>query len=256
MANLSVSQNTNAPDEKLECEDCEKKFSGLESWEQHVKSEKHKKKVVLRVSLTKNCGSGITNAGNSASTSIECHNCGVFCNSQVTFEEHLKSKNHEKAVNARSNWIRSKEAGSTMKAVQLLECLPCQKSFSGKESWEEHLKSSKHQKKVCAITPSESSKNTAVKTAPVVGNDTKVEQEYDCKFCHISCSGPASYKEHLDSAKHLKKIAVAAAIDGGQTASSSTGMIKCHVCDIECSGEKNFKQHENSDKHKKKLLKL
>jgi len=117
---------------------------------------------------------------------------------------------------------------------------------------DEHLKSSKHQKKVSPIIPSESSKNADVKSAPVMSNGTKVEQEYGCKFCHISCSGPASYQEHLASAKHLKKVTAAAF--GGSTASN--GMIKCTVCSVEVSGEQNFKQHEESEKHKKKLLKL
>jgi len=210
MANLSVSKDSNTSDDNLQCEACDKRFNGLESWEQHVRSEKHQKKVLLRVPLTKISGPGVTNAPNST------------------------------------------VAAKSLKTVQHLQCLPCQKTFSGQESLDEHLKSSKHQKKVCPIIPSESSKNANVKSAPVMSNGTKVEQEYGCKFCQISCSGPASYQEHLASAKHLKKVTAAAF--GGSTASN--GIIKCTVCSVEVSGEQNFKQHEESEKHKKKLLKL
>ena len=260
MGTMTLSTNSTSSDEKLECEDCEKKFSGIESWEQHIKSQKHQKKVLLRVSLTKiSSRSSVTLTSASSTSSVfECTICFISCNSQVSLEEHLKSKSHEKAVAASKNGVKTT---FDVKSVPKLECIPCQKTFSGQESLEEHLKSSKHQKKVWPITPSESLKKDNVKTASapvstvVMSNGTKVDQQYDCNICQISCSGPESYKQHIESNKHKKKVAPEAAINGGQTTSSS-GTFKCSICNIECSGEQNFKQHENSDKHKKKLLKL
>ena len=82
------------------------------------------------------------------------------------------------------------------------------------------------------------------------------QQVHYCEICKITCGTNATYKSHIEGAKHLKKAAKA---NSGADAieqlrsSSKHGTWKCVLCDIISTSNDAFKAHINGTKHTKKV---
>ena len=116
----------------LYCKICEKPFTGEQSRMEHMRSEKHRRKV----ETLNNCAKLVKVSATSADANRSANRCEVCQKSfsgEKSMEEHLRSEKHLKKVSQ-----------ARLGFVPALECKPCKKEFSGQESLEEHLKSKKH----------------------------------------------------------------------------------------------------------------
>ena len=128
----------------LECLTCGKTFTGAQSQQEHLSSEKHLKKVrdgeVLHDQSPAEGNKCIVpkteeNSQNEKpkSEDLYCEVCQKGFTGAQSQQEHLKSEKHLKRV---SQYLE----GSTPS----LHCAPCNKVFSGQESLQQHLNSKKH----------------------------------------------------------------------------------------------------------------
>ena len=119
--------------EPLECLPCGKTFTGMQSKLDHLKSEKHLKKVqdenvIFVPKKEKNSPDE-----KPKSEELYCELCDKRFTGAQSQQEHLKSEKHLARVSGKGK-------GSSPP----LHCAPCNKVFTGQESLLQHLNSRKH----------------------------------------------------------------------------------------------------------------
>lgn len=264
----------------MECPPCGKKFSGLENYEQHLESEKHKKNM-LCINGRQN-DSSVDSGDNTSSDSIngeaiKCHVCDLSFNSLVTFQNHSASTEHalkimlkqakSSAIQVPNGTINHDELNTIDGKVEstpeqsLLpdlndnkpylsygECKVCKKIFSGPEPYKQHLESQIHKKKVA-----------------LQQNTTHLEENFKCEPCSKSFSGPVPYTQHMCSETHKKKIQNIQFVEkylSGNSSNSQAGetgvgekedennkLWFCNICQIQCSGLIPYQQHMGGSIH-------
>lgn len=266
----------------MECPPCGKKFTGLENYEQHLESEKHKKNMLCIDGRQDD--SSVDSGNNTSSDSINgeaikcyaCYVCDLSFNSLEIFQNHSASTEHalkviqkqaKSSVSQGSNGtINHHEVSAINGKVEstpeqsLLpdlndnksclsygECKVCKKVFSGPEPYKQHLESQTHKKKVA-----------------LQQNLTLVEENFKCEPCNKSFSGPVPYAQHMSSETHKKKIQNIQIVEkllSRNSSNSQTGEIGvgekedenklwfCNICQIQCSGLIPYEQHIGGSIH-------
>ena len=142
---LSMSQSSQKPP-KLECDVCNMKFSGPESWDQHNNSEKHKKKM--------QAAAASRNATNQSSLTIKesklkCDVCNVPFTGPESQKQHNDSDKHRKKVSQMTNGFvadtQNQKPG--LQSAADLRCDICSMTFTGPESKKQHMDGERHKKK-------------------------------------------------------------------------------------------------------------
>ncbi|XP_043196756.1 zinc finger RNA-binding protein-like isoform X2 [Amphibalanus amphitrite] len=170
-------------------------------------------------------------------------------------------------------------------------CQICRLHCSGPEPWRQHIDSARHMKlerdlrargaagaadgspaspgSPLAVSDSDSPTPSPSRRPP--GAEAR---PFFCETCQLGCSGPEPWRQHLQSAKHLKRSSLEQAAGGVATgqqsvehilgsggspalpsappAGGSGGSFYCQYCRLSCSGREPWRQHENSAKHLKK----
>ena len=241
---LSVSEKEktkSVSDEILECKTCSKVFTGIESKEEHMRSEKHQRKLM-------------------AQNGDIMHNEGTKINSESKAENLKSDKLRSVKENGQTycsginvfgklaNALIAELPGSTYDEPQIknleLECKICDKIFTGIKSKEEHLTSEKHQKKVLAQDCSvEKTKSDCLLLAdPSKIAKAQTDTILECKQCDKIFSGAESKEQHMKSEKHLKKASA-----------SNTQVLRCKTCDMSFTGKESEAEHLRSAKHLRKV---
>ena len=149
-------------DIKLECQICEKSFSGIESKDDHLRSKKHLNKVQEndnepKMKMEKTNSINAVQANQTNVMQFECKLCEKSFTGIESQEEHLMSTKHKKNATFKTAPVflpkveekhLEQSLNSEASVNEVLECKICQKSFSGIESKDDHFKSRKHLNKI------------------------------------------------------------------------------------------------------------
>ena len=142
----------------LFCEVCQKPFTGEQSQQEHMKSEKHRRKVEMSASAPQNTKS--ESLDKQITGELCCKVCQKTFTGAQSMREHEQSEKHRRKVEAlktlktedlnfvKQQLLKNSNPSMTVYDKQSMECRVCQKSFTGEQSRQEHLKSEKHLKKV------------------------------------------------------------------------------------------------------------
>ena len=162
-----VERNSSIPSQEKEnrkgvrnlfCEVCQKPFTGEQSQQEHMKSEKHKRKVEMSASAPQNTKS--ESLDKQIIGELCCKVCQKTFTGAQSMREHEQSEKHRRKVEAlktlktedlnfvKQQLLKNSNPSMTVDDKQSMECRVCQKSFTGEQSRQEHLKSEKHLKKV------------------------------------------------------------------------------------------------------------
>ena len=176
----------------LYCEVCQKTFTGEQSQLEHMKSEKHLRKVGRSVAPE-----NTNTLDKQVSMELYCELCQKSFTGAESMREHEQSQKHRRKVEALNtedlNCEKVVNVSAPLNSVDekqssgAKECKLCQKTFSGQQSMEEHLNSQKHLKKLSQAR---------------LGSLRALE----CQPCKKVFSGQESLEEHLKSKKHLSMV--------------------------------------------------
>lgn len=178
------------------CKACDKQFPGPESYQKHLISKTHKRKLLEASILEQVKEKGEINVDK--------------------LKELIKSKRmpSDVAETIKEEMSIPKLEDDDEAVLKEFECKECEKEFSGLKPFAEHLLSKSHMKKV-------QKKKLLNKVVPGESNDdktTKEGKERDistlsveddvlvCKLCTASFSGPENAMQHLRSKKHSKVL--------------------------------------------------
>ena len=154
----STARETSKDIGDLYCKPCQKPFTGYQSKMEHLKSEKHKRKVEMSESAPQHTTTERDSPDKQDSRELKCEVCQKSFTGVESMREHEQSEKHRRKVETGkvsppSNTVDEKQnsdkhlkkvSQARLGSVPALECKPCQKVFTGPESLAEHLKSKKH----------------------------------------------------------------------------------------------------------------
>ncbi|KAL5011241.1 hypothetical protein ScPMuIL_011675 [Solemya velum] len=81
----------------------------------------------------------------------------------------------------------------------------------------------------------------------------KPAQLYYCDVCKISCTGPQTYKEHLDEQKHKKKEAALQIRVNPQPTGCGPNQLLCKLCDVTFTSTDAYTAHIQGSNYQKVL---
>ncbi|XP_037077538.1 zinc finger RNA-binding protein-like isoform X2 [Pollicipes pollicipes] len=256
------------------CELCRLGCTGPAPWTQHLHSAKHLKMAAQSPDRRGHPAPGpivhsdlpaaFYSVGSFTSKNIYCEVCQLSCSSSAPYKQHLESVKHIKTA---ARFKRSSQYISEDDGDGVIPPAKCRRRSSpgvGRVL----------QNAVYSQSPEPPS------------SPTIASEDIYCEVCRLSCSGPAPYKQHLDSAKHIKKIMqfgcslreVISDSESGITSSdeystrptasvdqvlqsvvtsdspqslhfASNAPYFCELCQLSCTGPAPYKQHLNSAKH-------
>lgn len=174
-----------------ECKICKKEFGGPESYEQHLKCKKHKRKTLEASILEQVQEEGKINADKLRD----------LCKNKRKTDSVLEKTNENFAS------LTLEDEDDDEEKEEEYECEECEKTFTGLFPYTQHLTSKTHAKRV-------EKKNLLHKVIPDTRHDENAEVntlsiEDDilvCKVCSTSFSGPENGVVHMKSKKHAKKL--------------------------------------------------
>ncbi|KAL5011182.1 hypothetical protein ScPMuIL_011739, partial [Solemya velum] len=105
------------------------------------------------------------------------------------------------------------------------------------------------------IKPDRQSDMSATGKGKLAKPTPKPAQLHYCDVCKISCTGPQTYKEHLDGQKHKKKEAALQTRTNPQPTGCGPNQLLCELCDVTCTSTDAYTAHIQGSKHQK-VLKL
>jgi len=158
----------------------------------------------------------MVNQGNS----FNCDVCTLEFTSQAIMDAHLAGSKHQRRVQGNELlWkLQQTETCFTQdEETGKLTCLTCHVELTSPQLLEAHLLGTKHKNKVSGVggnagtggnaaapkRPADGSEpSPAKKRNPIPGTD-----KYFCDTCQTSCNSDAQWDQHLNSKKHLNKLA-------------------------------------------------
>lgn len=203
---------------------------------------------------------------------LDCETCGVSYTDPKAYENHMNGKKHAKKVaeaklraqNEKSD--KEAESGEDSDESPEMHCKICDKYFTGYVSYAAHVKGTVHAKNV-----KKQKLKKQLDDLPEVIKKEDDENDSDddgilpkpyakCATCQKEFGGPESFKMHMKSATHLKKVKQAKTMqelkkNEGEHSDGEEAFSKCEVCKKTFSGVTPYKIHMNSNIHKKNLEK-
>ncbi|XP_015931255.1 zinc finger protein 346 [Parasteatoda tepidariorum] len=271
----------------MNCEICNKSFTGIECYQQHVASDKHKRKVSLHNSSMSTESVAATASFSEIqhvdTNTFPCLSCAINFQTLSEFIKHTGSKEHalmilrEKDTNAN---VEDCDSTSNLRSsTDLLKknnfeaitswkprCEKCDKNFSGPESYQQHIDSFEHKRKCGLIATVEIPVNVPLATHCTLS----------CEPCGVTLSGPIPYQDHMRSKGHKKKVLASSykfnenskencnsdSVDNAPDVelSKKTSCIVsslawyCELCDVRCSGLDPYQAHVKGKGHSKKMI--
>ena len=249
--------NLKVEDTKLECQICEKSFSGIESKNEHLRSKKHLNKVQendneQKMKKEKTYRINAVEAKQTNERKFECKQCEKSFTGIESQEEHFMSKKHKNNAAFKTTQVflpkveeKHLEQALNKSMNEVFECKTCQKSFSGIESKDEHFKSRKHLNKI-----SEERLQVNLPKDKTLPRDSGVESttRLFCNLCEKPFTGIESEAEHMKSKKHLNKLAEKAH-QNNILPKKEENKLECKICDKIFTGVESKEEHLKSKKH-------
>ncbi|KFM79917.1 Zinc finger protein 346, partial [Stegodyphus mimosarum] len=218
----------------------------------------------------------ISDSDDSSCIDIECDLCGMLFESVKSYEQHLKSKKHNKMLNKNKLKKELKKSDGLVKEDKNKEdddhdseihCSVCGKAFTEVSQYKSHLKGGVHSKNLKKQNLKEKLKDME---GVIDGNDENegdddgvLEKPYaHCAVCQKYFSGPEGYQQHLESATHEKKLKHQAILEKFKknnpdeaklVGDEDDGYLKCDVCGKFFSGHVPYSRHVESAVHKKEV---
>lgn len=265
----------------MNCKVCDKSFSGIECYREHLASKKHIRKLEMHKMLNPDAKTEtynvLENTKGQKNQQISCDLCSKTFYTIVEFQNHSVSEEHARMVlKEKPNFastsnelpgtvvdttsdIKNQISQGNVLPANFSRCELCNKGFTGPEPYLQHIASAAHKKKEIAAASPDS-----------LGN-----KNLECAMCAKCFSGPECYQQHLVSIGHKKKLAETTCLicdehfadfelyhqhintdNHKNRAASSTKIVSfyCEVCDIPCSGPIPYDQHLKGEMHKKKMI--
>ncbi|KAG8188865.1 hypothetical protein JTE90_018271 [Oedothorax gibbosus] len=203
----------------IECEICQKKCSGPESYRQHCKSSAHQKKVaykdLINEMITSGEGQQLTD-GEGLQFS-RCEVCHKNFSGLAPYQQHMAGTQHQKQAKHAEELSKIKDLIINAEdASKRFQCKECGKSFSGPVPFNDHLQSNVHaklkkkssqMKSLMENYPEFVKVPASIQDSEDSDNDSGPESfMLACDICHLVFSGPEAARDHVESSKHKKTI--------------------------------------------------
>ncbi|XP_035220172.1 zinc finger protein 346-like [Stegodyphus dumicola] len=218
----------------------------------------------------------ISDSDDSSCIDIECDLCGTLFESVKSYEQHLKSKKHNKMLNKNKLKKELKKPDELVDEANNkddddqdseIHCSVCGKAFNDLSQYKSHLKGGVHSKNLKKQKLKEKLKDMDGIIDGNVENegddDGVLEKPYAyCAACQKHFSGPESYQRHLKGTTHEKKLKHQAILekfkkdnpdDAKLVDDEDDGYLKCDVCSKFFSGHVPYSIHVESAVHKKEV---
>lgn len=279
----------------MECKPCGKTFTGEVCYNQHLQSEKHKRKALLSLAYPSQNPSNNPIPIDIQPKLMQCTVCSLTFDSLKDFQSHSLSPEHAKNViehaengmfktggsGINCNTISSssgESSGNANKpldksdtllsdfdnqrmcsaAFQYSRCEVCNKLFSGPEPYKQHMNSEPHRKKV-----------DLQKNHPLVDPNQSISSLFTCEPCKKVFSGQIPYMQHMTSDIHKKKLQHLEALERFNASKkpdvvgatdfnfqpATTNPYFCKICNVQCSGIAPYEQHLTGSSHLKNVAK-
>lgn len=226
--------------ESLYCKVCDKRFSGVESYQQHQASVKHAKKMEEQIMLGENGFS---------SCFFSCEICQIQVSGATNWQAHLAGSQHSKKIR-RKELLEEGQATALKDTDGLVTesllnetnmdqnaykfCQLCNSFFSGPESAISHYNGIKHKRNLKRqnLLASESCSSVRATLSPEQNtSDSNETAESDnakamnfCSLCQVNFSGPETARDHYSGSKHSKNLKKKELVCSPQVFSSSTAV--------------------------------
>ncbi|KFM62074.1 hypothetical protein X975_13850, partial [Stegodyphus mimosarum] len=257
------------------CDICQKHFSGLEPYQQHIVSAAHMKKCLLQ-----NCSLGSNKSSKGNTNVLACEICNKNFSGPVPYQQHLNSEVHKKKLNSQLLLEKVKEMAEN-------KC-----DNIAKDLLHSSLPNSSD------MASSEDTNHNDLNKTTKVNNDvlkddmvnTVVCPKWYCITCHKQCSGPIPYEQHMSSELHRKNMRriedqsyfpkmLQNKTQDNETPPADLSQKRreesndneknlnlqdlntfspswyCNICQKQCTGPVPFQQHMSSNVHRKNQLK-
>lgn len=270
----------------FKCKVCQVGFTGIEPYEQHINSSKHKKKVqketmkqkygpkYLAALQSQETGSEpvvetVDGTNDNDAEVIRCDVCNKICTGLVSYKLHITGKSHQKqlrkqncieklqensSLNEKEQEVQDTSVYNVMPHIKpFAQCDTCEKKFSGPEGYQDHLSSASHKRKL------EMAKLTEKLTGESEMSASTKPQDFfaRCQTCEKNFSGPVPYQQHLISEAHQKKLKKLDLVQEMKSLSAKDGQedtFQCKDCGRYFQIPEEFKQHLNSTYHNRKKI--
>lgn len=202
-----------APKAYARCSSCRKEFFAPESFQMHLKSERHLSKIKLMKAMKKmkvDEGKG----SDDEEFYKQCDVCHKSFSGPAPYHIHMKSTAHKKGVEKKRVSAQLKEFCANDDFDAGYTCKECAKTFPDPLGFKAHLENNSHEKQKAKKALAEFLKAypEIVFVIPFGKEDSDTEdsnEESDskyyliCKICNMSFSGPESAQDHVKSKKHV-----------------------------------------------------
>lgn len=155
-------------------------------------------------------------------------------------------------------------------------CARCDVQCNAEPPYQEHLRSIRHLRAVSATECGRGRTLSPAANVKVKGKNspprkkkkcTTSTEDFSCQICNVTCNGSEPMREHMRSAKHMRRTAEAAQgqrnksagalatranVPSSSSGSQSTAFL-CNVCNVPCSGADNYRAHIAGKAHKRRL---
>ncbi|KFM79325.1 Zinc finger protein 564, partial [Stegodyphus mimosarum] len=209
---------------------------------------------------------------------IECEVCDMDFTSVKSYEQHLKSKKHNKMRGKKETKKKFKKLNKLKDDAKYSDdnddqdsefnCDVCEKAFNEFSQYKAHMKGRGHSKNLKKLKLKEKLKGVEGIIDKFVeneedDNDELLEKPFaHCNACQKSFSGPENYHQHLRTAAHEKKSKQQALLEKWKknnpdvkSEDNEDEEYFCEVCGKFFSGPVPYATHMESAAHKKEVKK-
>ncbi|KFM67879.1 Zinc finger protein 346, partial [Stegodyphus mimosarum] len=210
------------------------------------------------------------------SLEIECDICDMDFTSVKSYEQHLKSKRHNKMLEKKKLKEKFKKPSELEdnndhddddEEQEELEfsCNICEKMFNEFSQYKAHMKGQVHSKNLKRLKLKEKLKDMEELIGSFVENDDDDDELFEksfahCTACQKSFSGPENYYGHLRSAAHEKKRKQQVLLEklkkdnpDVKSGNNEDDEYFCEMCDKFFTGLIPYFTHMESAIHRKEL---
>lgn len=196
------------------CTLCNKDFTGIEAFKNHMDSKPHKKKL-REQKIADHFKNDKKDHSLDEDFYTRCEICDKGFSGFQPFYEHMNSLAHEKTEKRIQAIQEIKSLCTEDSTDSKLICKECQKPFTDPAAFKAHIANNSHEKykikdKILELVNT----HPEIIAGKTIKNEFVDEDENEefqvgnllmvCKLCHTAFSGPENALDHLKSKKHLK----------------------------------------------------
>ncbi|CAL4126195.1 unnamed protein product [Meganyctiphanes norvegica] len=193
------------------CDICNLEFSSRPIVDAHLSGSKHQRKVegkelLRKLHQTESCFTQDEETGK-----LTCLICFIELTSPQLLQAHLQGTKHQNKTSGETGSEKRPADNEGQAEVKKPKsdpkddkhyCDTCQAGCNSDAQWEAHLKSRKHLNKLTLAAGGVVEPSPAKKRNPIAGTE-----KHFCDTCQAGCNSDAQWDVHVNSKKHLNKIA-------------------------------------------------